>query len=97
MVLGLQRVVQKRGARVPVLTGYGNGVSIERIKFEIDRESLTVDYAIVHDDSDGSHITGESLKGFDELHAMREARRLARSIECELPSADGWDVQVRYS
>jgi hypothetical protein len=28
------------------------------------------------------------------LHALREQRRLKRSIECVLPSGEGWDVQV---
>jgi hypothetical protein len=94
MVLGLYRTVQKRGQRVPVLAGYGNGISIERIRFAVDREALTVDYAILPDEEDTSSHAAAELKGFDELHAIREARRLTRSIECELPSADGWDVQV---
>ena len=47
MGLGLFKTVMKRGSRVPKLTGHGNGVSIERIRFQNDREALTVDYAII--------------------------------------------------
>ena len=52
MTVGLYKTVQQRGIRVPLLTGYGNGVSIERIRFAIDREALTVDYSIVPEDED---------------------------------------------
>lgn len=90
MVLGLHHTVQKRGRRVPLLTGYGNGITIERIRFEIDREALTVDYAMHPEEEHGE----AQLDGVDELHAIREARRLTRAVECDLPSADGWDVQV---
>jgi hypothetical protein len=94
MVLGLYRTVQKRAFRVPTLTGYGNGITIERMRFEIDREALTVDYAIhPEEDHQDSHMM-ETMKGVDELHAVREARRLTRSIECALLRSDGWDVQV---
>jgi hypothetical protein len=43
----------------------------------------------------GAAERAEGLVGYDELQAIREARRLTRAIECELPSADGWDIQVR--
>jgi hypothetical protein len=97
MVLGLHRAVKRRGHRIPVLGGYGNGISIERIRFAGDREALTVDYAIIPDEEDNTSHAAAELQGFDELHAVREARRLTRSIECQLPSADGWDVQVPIS
>ncbi|KAJ6624851.1 hypothetical protein B0H10DRAFT_2004419 [Mycena sp. CBHHK59/15] len=93
MVLGLLKTVIKRGSRIPRLTGYGNGVSIERIRFQIDREALTVDYAIIPEEEDHGAST-ENGHGIDELHALREQRRLTRSIECVLPSGEGWDVQV---
>ena len=95
MLLGLEQTAKKRGARLPVINGYGNGVTIERIRFAIDREALTVDYAIIPEDEDSTSHASAELQGFDELHARREAKRLTRAIECELPSADGWDVQVR--
>lgn len=91
MVLGLLKTVIKRSSRVPTLTGYGNGITIERMRFQIDREALTIDYAIIPEDED--HTT-EHLQGLNELHAKREQRRLTRSIECVLPSSEGWDVQV---
>lgn len=91
MTVGLFKTVQQRGARVPLLTGYGNGVSIERVHFAIDREALTVDYSIVPEDEDHPPPTEHSL---EELHTIREIRRLTRSVEFSLPAAHGWDVQL---
>lgn len=91
MTLSLFKTVMKRGGRVPKLIGYGNGVSIERVRYQIDREALTLDYAIIPDDEE-HHEHG--LHGMDEVHALREHRRLTRSIECVLPSLEGWDVLV---
>ncbi|KAF9465532.1 hypothetical protein BDZ94DRAFT_1281371 [Collybia nuda] len=93
MTLGLAKSVMKRGGHVPRLVGYGNGVSIERIRFQIDREALTVDYAIIPEDDEVT-VSTEHAQGMDEVHALREQRRLTRSIECVLPSSEGWDVQV---
>ncbi|RXW24855.1 hypothetical protein EST38_g1024 [Candolleomyces aberdarensis] len=92
MILSLFKTVIKRGGRVPKLIGYGNGVSIERIRFQIDREALSVEYAIIPDDD--THSLEGSQHGLDELHQIRENRRLTRSVECVLPSLEGWDVQV---
>ncbi|KAI0630642.1 hypothetical protein C8Q77DRAFT_1075272 [Trametes polyzona] len=91
MTVGLYKTVQQRGARVPLLTGYGNGVSIERVRFAIDREALTVDYSIVPDDDEHPQPSEHSL---EELHTIREIRRLTRSVEFALPAAQGWDVQL---
>jgi len=91
MMLSLFKTVMKRGGRVAKLTGYGNGISVERMRYQIDREALVLDYAIIPDDDD-HHETG--LQGMDEVHALREHRRLTRSIECVLPALEGWDVQV---
>ncbi|KAJ6485778.1 hypothetical protein C8R45DRAFT_997848 [Mycena sanguinolenta] len=88
MGLGLFKTVMKRGSRIPKLTGHGNGVSIERIRFQNDREALTIDYAIIPEEDE------HASNGIDELHALREQRRLKRAIECVLPSGEGWDVQV---
>jgi hypothetical protein len=95
MVLGLFKTVEERGNRVPMLTGYGNGVSIERIRFQVDRQALTVEYAIHPEDENAApQSSSENKPGLDELHAVREHRRLMRSIECALPSSEGWDVQI---
>lgn len=72
------------------LLGYGNGIAIERMRYQIDREALVLDYAIIPEDD--HHETG--LHGMDEVHALREYRRLTRSIECVLPTLEGWDVQM---
>lgn len=92
MMIGLYKCVSQRGARIPQLAGYGNGASIERMRFEIDREALTLDYSIVPEDEDHAPHTTE--QGLDELHAIREYRRLTRSIECVLPVSVGWDIQI---
>lgn len=62
------------------------------MRFEIDREALTLDYSIVPEDEDHAPHTTE--QGLDELHAIREYRRLTRSIECVLPVSVGWDIQI---
>ncbi|KAF9233743.1 hypothetical protein BU15DRAFT_90235 [Melanogaster broomeanus] len=91
MMLGLYKTVRQRGSSIPVLAGYGYGVSIERIRFQLDRQSLTVEYS-VHPEEDGSQESGSTnTQNLDEL---REHRRLTRSIEYLLPASEGWDVQV---
>jgi hypothetical protein len=93
MMLGLLKTVKKRARRIPKLLGYGHGVSLGRIRFEIDREALTLAYSIVP--GDGEHTEpDENVHGMDEVHALREQRRLTRSIECVLPASHGWDVQI---
>ncbi|KAI9067930.1 hypothetical protein FKP32DRAFT_1588126 [Trametes sanguinea] len=91
MTVGLFKTVQDRGTRIPLLTGYGNGVTVERIHFAVDREALTVDYSIVPEDDDHPHLSEHSL---EELHTIREIRRLTRAVEFSLSSAHGWDVQL---
>ena len=91
MMLGLYTTVKERGYRIPVLRGYGNGVMIERMRFQVDRVALTLNYSVVSDE--GDHYF-HATEGIDELHAIREARRLTRAMECTLPSSEGWDVQV---
>jgi hypothetical protein len=95
MALGLLKTVMSRGSRVPILSGYGNGVTIERVRFQIDREALTVDYSIIPEDVVHSpNPSDTNTQVSDELHIIREQRRLTRSIECVLPSLEGWDVQL---
>ncbi|KAL4251581.1 START domain-containing protein [Abortiporus biennis] len=91
MMVGFFSTVKTRGARIPLLTGFGNGVSVERVRFQIDRDALTVEYSIVPEDEEHTH---SSEQGLEELHTVREHRRLTRSIECTLPAAEGWDVQL---
>ncbi|KAF8888095.1 hypothetical protein BD779DRAFT_1611394 [Infundibulicybe gibba] len=91
MILGLLKTVIKRSFRVPKLAAYGNGVSIERVRFQIDREALTIDYTIIPEEED--HSAGD-VAGMNELQTRREQKRLTRAIECVLPSCEGWDVQV---
>ncbi|KAI6023325.1 hypothetical protein EDC04DRAFT_2727159 [Pisolithus marmoratus] len=88
MVLGLYKTVKMRGFRVPMLSGHGYGVSIERMRFQLDRQALTIDYAIHPEDDAADSSSGHSL---DEI---REFRRLTRSVECHLSASEGWDVQI---
>ncbi|KAM6497337.1 hypothetical protein JOM56_007810 [Amanita muscaria] len=47
MVLGLFKSVMKRGTRVPKLLSFGDGIAIERLRYQLDRQALSVDYALV--------------------------------------------------
>ena len=86
---GLYTIVKERGYCVPRC--YGKGIMIEQMRFQADRVALTLNYPVVtHEGDHHFHAT----EGIDELHAIREARRLTRAVECTLPSSDGWDVQV---
>ncbi|KAG2364677.1 hypothetical protein BDR07DRAFT_1608006 [Suillus spraguei] len=88
MMLGLYKTVLARGSRIPVLTGHGYGVSIEKIRFQLDRQALAIEYVIHSEEED--HV-GETGQGLD---VIKEHRRLVRSLECVLPSNEGWDVQL---
>jgi hypothetical protein len=95
MVLGLLKTAIKRRSRVPLVTGYGNGVSVSRIRFDLNRESLTLEYSIIPEDEDHhSTHSPDNLQGLDELHAIREHRRLTRTVEFGIPVNEGWDVQI---
>lgn len=95
MVLGLLKTTMKRRLRVPLLTGYGNGVTVSRIRFDLNRESLTLEYSVIPEDEDhhNSH-SSDNLQGLDELHAIREHRRLTRTVEFGIPLHEGWDIQI---
>ncbi|KAL1740061.1 hypothetical protein HDZ31DRAFT_48240, partial [Schizophyllum fasciatum] len=90
MTVGLLKTVVKRNTRVPELVGFGLGVSVERVRFQVDREALTVDYSIIPEEDHAS----QQVHDLDELRSLRERRRLTRSVELTLPQAEGWDVQV---
>ncbi|KAH8996173.1 hypothetical protein EDB86DRAFT_3077315 [Lactarius hatsudake] len=95
MVLGLLKTTIKRRSRVPLLTGYGNGVAISRIRFDLNRESLTLEYSVIPEDEDHhSTHSSDNLQGLDELHAIREHRRLTRTVEFGIPLREGWDIQI---
>ncbi|KAJ4489091.1 hypothetical protein C8R41DRAFT_835868 [Lentinula lateritia] len=90
MIIGLLKTVTKRATRIPKLVGYGNGITIEKIRFQIDREALTIEYSVIPEDD--SHP--DQSQGFEDLLVLRDQRRLTRAIECVLPSVEGWDVQL---
>ncbi|KAI0272796.1 hypothetical protein BC834DRAFT_1025138 [Gloeopeniophorella convolvens] len=95
MVLGLFKTAVKRRSRVPLFTGYGNGVAVSRTRFDLNRESLTLEYSIIPEDEDHhSTHTSDNLQGLDELHAIREHRRLTRTVEFSIPISEGWDIQI---
>ncbi|KAG8941715.1 hypothetical protein FRC03_004047, partial [Tulasnella sp. 419] len=90
MVIGLVRAVRKRGDRIPMVAGWGGGVSLDNVSFTVDRQALRVDYSIIPDDED--HMsTSETVT---DLRALKEKRRLERSTELILPISQGWDVQI---
>ncbi|KAF8141378.1 hypothetical protein EV363DRAFT_1391846 [Boletus edulis] len=89
MILGLYKMVQKRGSKVPMLASYGHGVGVERVRFQLDRQALTVEY-LVHLEED----VDEESNSTQNLDELREHRRLTRSIEFLLPVSEGWDVRV---
>jgi hypothetical protein len=95
MVLGLLKTTIKRRLRVPLLTGYGNGVAVSRIRFDLNRESLTLEYSVIPEDEDHHNThSSDNLQGLDELHAIREHRRLTRTVEFCIPLHEGWDIQI---
>jgi hypothetical protein len=87
-MLGLYKTVLARGSRIPVLAGHGYGVSIEKIRFQLDRQALVIEYVIHSEEEDHAGETGQGLD------VIKEHRRLVRSLECVLPSNEGWDVQL---
>ncbi|KAG6895518.1 hypothetical protein C0992_000889 [Termitomyces sp. T32_za158] len=91
MTLGLLKTVLKRGTRVSKLAGYGNGVTIEHLRYQIDREALTIEYAIVPEDD---ATMSDDVQGMNDVYTLRENRRLTRSTEFVLPSSEGWDVRL---
>lgn len=91
MTLGLIKTILKRGSRIPKLAGYGNGVTIERLRYQIDREALTIEYAIVPEDDT---TTSDDAQGISDVYTLRENRRLTRSVEFVLPLSEGWDVRL---
>lgn len=89
MILGMYKIVKGRGSKIPMLAGYGYGVGVERVRFQLDRQALTVEY-LVHLEEDRGEES-DSIQNIDELH---EHRRLTRSIEFLVPASEGWDIQV---
>ena len=64
MMIGLLQTIQTWNS-CSQLTGYGNGVSIERIRFQLDREALTIGYAVLPEDDEHPQ-----MHGMDEVHAL---------------------------
>ena len=93
MMVGFFKTVKSRGARLPLFAGYGNGVSIENVQFQIDRVALTIDYAIIPEDAEPLQRADED-QGPSDLQAIREHQRLTRSVEWIMPAGEGWDVQI---
>lgn len=92
-MIGAVKAMKKLGRRIPILRGYGFGVGIEHVSFDVARQSLGIDYAIV-DEQEGEGTIHEPPKGLEGLHLLKEKRRLERSIELVLPQDPSWDVQL---
>jgi hypothetical protein len=75
-----------------MLRGFGIGVGMEKLAFDVGRQSLQVEYSIVEEEEadDEAYRT----RGMDDIQAKRERRRLERSVEFMLPKKTSWDVQM---
>ncbi|KAG8980898.1 hypothetical protein FRB90_007416, partial [Tulasnella sp. 427] len=89
VVVGLVRSVRKRGSRTPTLSGWGNGVGIDNVAFNIGREALRLDYSIFPEDA-ANGVKSDNV----DLQTFQERKRLERAIEVVVPLAQGWDVQI---
>ncbi|KAH7098587.1 hypothetical protein BKA62DRAFT_712797 [Auriculariales sp. MPI-PUGE-AT-0066] len=90
MVQGLVATVRARGLRVPYLNGFGAGVGVENVVFDIARESLLVEYHVIPDEDDEPPSAGMSID------AIRVRKRLHRAVEAMLPTPNefSWDLQL---
>lgn len=94
MVIGLLRAVRKRGDRIPILSGWGNGVGIDTVAFNVDREALKLDYSIFGEESSADYGIKKSTKDDFDVRVFKERKRLERSVEIVLPMSHGWDIQI---
>ena len=78
MVLGLFKTVLKRGTRVPYLCSFDEGIAVERVRYQVDRQALTVNYALVPPERSSEHKRSVA----------------SGVVEYVLPSLEGWDVQL---
>ena len=78
MVLGLFKTVLKRGTRVPYLCSFDEGIAVERVRYQVDRQALTVNYALVPPEGNPEHKRNVA----------------PGVVEYVLPSLEGWDVQL---
>ncbi|KIM34210.1 hypothetical protein M408DRAFT_60796 [Serendipita vermifera MAFF 305830] len=93
LMVGAVRAVNKFGNHIPMLQGFGLGVGIDRMVFDVGRKSLIIDYSIVNE-QEGDDQIHQSPKGMDDIRAKKERRRLDKSVEFVLPQRSSWDVQM---
>lgn len=93
LMIGAVKAVKRYGTRIPLLQGYGLGVGMERMAFDVGRQSLTVEYSILHEE-EGDDLLQGAPRGMDEVLARKEKRRLEKSLEFVLPKQTGWDIQL---
>lgn len=95
MLVGLVSTVQTHGSRMPHLHGYGRGVHVAHVDFQGPRQLLTLEYAVAGEEDEDDAANSLMTEGLDDgLRALKEYRRLERSVECALPSAHSWDVRI---
>ncbi|KAG8901797.1 hypothetical protein FRB99_005097 [Tulasnella sp. 403] len=95
MVVGLIRAVRKRGSRIPTLSGWGHGIGIDNLSFNVGRDALRLDYSVFPEDAAGDQ--GFALVPGSEhvdLKTIKERKRLERGLEVVLPLSQGWDIQI---
>jgi hypothetical protein len=91
LLQSLLQTVRDKGTRIPVISAYGLGVSLDNVNWDVGREVLTVEYA-VHNEGDGD--ASVQVTNLDDLQALKERRRLQRAVEYRLPKDVGWDIAV---
>lgn len=80
---------------LPLVNGYGRALEFGTTNFDVAQDCLAVEYSIVAEDA-GTLETDTNLaaRGLDGLAAVKERRRLERSIEILLSGNQGWDISV---
>lgn len=93
LMIGAVKAVNKFGNHIPMLQGFGLGVGIDRMAFDIGRKALTIDYSIINE-QEGEEQNHRTPKGMEDIRAKKERRRLDKSVEFGLPRHSSWDVQM---
>jgi len=92
LMVGAVKAVNKFAGHIPMLQGFGLGVGIDRMAFDVGRKSLAIDYSIVDEEEEDE--TRQPPKGMDDIRAKKERKRLDKSVEFVLPKQSSWDVQM---
>ncbi|CDZ97996.1 START-like domain [Phaffia rhodozyma] len=73
------------GGNIPLLTACGKDVSLSSSGFDRGRDTLSIEYAVVHQE-DENEIKSVDDKGKDD--------GTRRTVEFDVPSSQGWRIQI---